>query len=114
MKRHRVGRSGRAHVVRPPRFLNVHEMARELERFEFALQFAAWRTRDREGQSLAGDMQVRKLSNGGWQVGYPNVGDGSWTEYSGPRMAFEHARRTGLGHWTTEAENLRAELLGGP
>jgi hypothetical protein len=108
--RHRVGRS-RAHVVRAPRFLDVKAMASALDRFEFAMQLAAWRTRDRSGRALSNGLQVRKLSDGGWEVGYPDVGAGAWTRYTDPRMAFEHARRTGLGHYTTEAENLRAELL---
>jgi hypothetical protein len=100
-----------AAVVRPPRFLDTTEMAQRLDRFEFVLEFTAWRTRDKKGRTLSSGMQVLKLSNGGWRVGYPDVGDGAWQDYRDARMAYEHLRRTGAGHYTTEADDLRISIL---
>ena len=109
-KRHVVG-GGRRHVLRPPRFLDVNRMARDLDRFEFVMQMTAWNTRGKKGRELSNGMQARKLSDGTWQVGSPDIGEGVWLDYADPRLAFENARRSGLFRYTTEADNLRVELL---
>jgi len=81
----------------------------------FILEFTAWRTKDKKGRALSDGIQVQKLSNGGWRVGYPDVGNsdgkGAWQEYRDARMAFEHLRRTAAGYYTTEAEDLRIRIL---
>lgn len=102
-----------AGVVRPPRFLDTTKMAQELERFEFVLQFTAWKCRDRKGRALVGGKQVRKLTTGEWQVGYPDVGgaDGAWEPPASAAKVYDVIRRSPLNEYVQEAEQLRIYIL---